>query len=54
MSRYDYDELFDKSQKILKSNKLGEAGIRNYEDLKKALIVLQKALEAYPGRIDED
>ena len=24
------------------------------EDLKKALIVLQKALEAYPGRIDED
>ena len=39
---YDYDELFDKSQKILKSNKLGEAGIRNYEDLKKALEGLEK------------
>lgn len=39
---YDYDELFNKSQKILKSNKLGEAGIRNYEDLKKALEGLEK------------
>lgn len=39
---YNYDELFDKSQKILKSNKLGEAGIRNYEDLKKALEGLEK------------
>ena len=35
-------------------NQVRIAYILKCEDLKKALIVLQKALEAYPGRIDED
>ena len=35
-------------------NQVRIAYVLKCEDLKKALIVLQKALEAYPGRIDED
>ena len=35
-------------------NQVRIADVLKCEDLKKALIVLQKALEAYPGRIDED
>lgn len=35
-------------------NEVRIAYVLKCEDLKKALIVLQKALEAYPGRIDED
>ena len=33
-------------------NEVRLAYVLKIEDLKKALVVLQKALEAYPGRVD--
>ena len=35
-------------------NQVRIAYVLKEEDLKRALIVLSKALEAYPGRVDED